>query len=704
VAITMRYRAFISYSHRDSGAATWLHRKLESYRLPRALRGPSVPERLTPVFRDRDELASASVLSESIQKALDDSAALIVVCSPAAVASRWVNEEIRYFRSNHPERKVLAFIVDGDPGASPLRNPAHACFPSALVLRDPSAPDGETIEPAAPDARKEADGRTPAFLKLAAGLLDVPYDKLRQRETRRQQQRWSLVAAGSLSLSVIMAFLTWQAMTARDAAREAQGRAELEADSARQTSDFVVSLFEVSDPGEARGNSITAREVLDRGVERIAAAEFAKPVVKSRLLGTMGRVYAGLGLLPRARELLGQSESLVITPGESSEEGVQRTDAQLELADLLYNMGEYGDAREALGRIELSDAETPQNVLRRARFDNVRGDIAFQTGDEAAAKAAYESALKNLDSPGGDNPDQRARSLVGLGQIHLYAEKYDEAKLEFGQAYERLRALHGADHPHTLWALDYLAASDYRSGDSARAEARWTEALSIGRRILGDGHPEVATFLNNVALIRLEACRFAEAEPMLRESLKIDRQARDGFDDLVYTLNSLALARMGKGAPDEAESLLLEARDIAVGTKHRMLGPVLNNLADLYCSTGRVEEAQSLIGQSRSASLKEYGAEHWRSKQALITAAYCGSKDPESVSNKALTAGLGSITNRWGERSLYAQRALQQLAWYYLSKGEAARASAALSRVSKSMKAWQTPQKPAASQASRGPD
>ena len=335
----LRYKAFISYSHRDTAAVKWLHRRLETYRIPRSLRSTGVPERLSPVYRDRDEFAAAARLSDSIEAALGGSAALIVACSPAAVASRWVNDEIRFFRSRFPERPVFAFIVDGDPLADPRRSQASACFPPALILQDVDDPDGPVVEPAAPDARKHADGRDTAFLKLAAGLLGVPFDTLRQRELRRQQQRWALFGAVSLVLSAVFAVLAWQATVARDAARVAQARAELEAQTARQTSDFMVSLFEVSDPSESRGNSITAREVLDRGVNRIEHAEFARPLIKARLLGTMGKVYSYLGLYPRAEELLARSDRFVEVADPGSEEAAQRFDLLWELGELQLRRG-----------------------------------------------------------------------------------------------------------------------------------------------------------------------------------------------------------------------------------------------------------------------------------------------------------------------------------------------------------------------------
>ncbi len=129
-----RYRAFISYSHRDAAFGRRLHRRLESYVLPRRLAGQAtargvVPRRLTPIFRDREELPAAHDLSEEVRAALAASEALIVVCSPAAAASPWVAREIETFRALHPDRPILAALAEGEPADA---------FPTALSR----APDG----------------------------------------------------------------------------------------------------------------------------------------------------------------------------------------------------------------------------------------------------------------------------------------------------------------------------------------------------------------------------------------------------------------------------------------------------------------------------------------------------------------------------------------------------------------------------------
>ena len=118
-----RYWAFISYSSKDDGVARKLHKRLESYRLPRDLVGRAgrdelVPKRLFPIFRDRDELPLSADLGSSIEDALRASRYLIVLCSRNSATSRWVNEEVRYFKSLGREDRILAIMIDGEPNAS----------------------------------------------------------------------------------------------------------------------------------------------------------------------------------------------------------------------------------------------------------------------------------------------------------------------------------------------------------------------------------------------------------------------------------------------------------------------------------------------------------------------------------------------------------------------------------------------------------
>ena len=194
-----KYKAFLSYCHRDDRVASWLQRALESYRVPRKLVGTTtgvgeVPARIRPVFRDREDLSSATDLGDTIQQALADSENLIVVCSPEAAASQWVNEEIREFARMGKQDRVFCIIVEGE-----LADPdtPSTCFPAALA-------EIGMHEPLAADVRKWADGKLLSKLKLVSGMLGLPLDQLRRRDLQKRQKIWALAAVASIALAAVL--------------------------------------------------------------------------------------------------------------------------------------------------------------------------------------------------------------------------------------------------------------------------------------------------------------------------------------------------------------------------------------------------------------------------------------------------------------------------------------------------------------------
>ncbi|MEO8306981.1 MAG: toll/interleukin-1 receptor domain-containing protein [Pseudomonadota bacterium] len=117
----------MSYSHRDERWASWLHKSLETYRVPKRLVGKEsphglIPPRFAPIFRDRDELATATNLGETLTRALDQSQFQIAICSMASAKSRWVNEEILAFKRLGRESRIFCLLVDGEPGSSQVPN------------------------------------------------------------------------------------------------------------------------------------------------------------------------------------------------------------------------------------------------------------------------------------------------------------------------------------------------------------------------------------------------------------------------------------------------------------------------------------------------------------------------------------------------------------------------------------------------------
>ena len=222
----LRYKAYLSYSHRDEASAIWLHRALESYRVPPNLVGTatesgSVPARIRPVFRDRDDLSSAADLAESVKQALAASDNLIVLCSPDAGASHWVNEEIHEFARLGRADRIFCIIVAGEATDS---SDLSACFPPALA-------NAGVLEPLAADARKWADGKHLAKLKLIAGLLGLPLDRLRQREMQRRRKRKLIIGLGVVAVIALTLVTVFSRISQQH-----------EREKAEQLASFVVDL------------------------------------------------------------------------------------------------------------------------------------------------------------------------------------------------------------------------------------------------------------------------------------------------------------------------------------------------------------------------------------------------------------------------------------------------------------------------------
>lgn len=249
-----RYRAFISYSHADAGQAAKLHRWLETYRIPARLVGTEtahgkVGKRLAPIFRDRAELAAAHSLNAEVERALGQSDALLVLCSPRAAQSHWVDAEVALFRRLYPERPVIAAILEGEP---PL------CFPPALLDVDGN---GVVQEPIAADFRSDQDGKKLARLKIVAGLTGLALDQIIQRDAQRQLRRVIFVTLLALAMTLLMGLMLLIAVHARR-----------EADAQRRQAEGLIE-FMLTDLRE-RLNGVGRLDVLDT-VNRRAFAYYA---------------------------------------------------------------------------------------------------------------------------------------------------------------------------------------------------------------------------------------------------------------------------------------------------------------------------------------------------------------------------------------------------------------------------------------------
>jgi tetratricopeptide (TPR) repeat protein len=654
-----RYAAFISYNHQDRGAAQWLHRALEGYHPPRGVVVGDFPlAALRPIFLDRAELPSSSDLAASVREALTASRCLIVVCSPAAAKSRWVNEEVRYFKSLGRAGRIFALFVAGDahhPGS------ADDCLPPALRYRvDEHGQVTSTAvpEPLAADLRPNGDERRTAMLKIAAGMLEVPLDRLVQRDTARRQRRLMRLAAAALVGCLAFALLSVAAVQSRNEAERQRRIAVQQSLTAQRTVGFLKSLFAVSDPSEARGRSITAREVLDRGVKQIDSQLNNEPLVRAELMTTLGEVYGSLGLLREGGDLLERAQSITPLPDALA---ARQTGA---LGDLLRQQGELEAARTTLERAQAVLAHDPQlqggDVY--IRVNNSLG-IVYRDQDKCdQARKAYRAALNASTRATPPDLEGWRVAIEGIAQCDMDEGDFANAEAGFTTALARQLAMTGEAHPHTAEILSELGSVKYFQGDRAGAAAYYRRTLAIDRQILGEGHPDMEWTANNLARVLLEQRKFAEARALLEASLQSFAQhVVDTDPKLTFVLANLALIEMQTQHYPAARAYFDRALQNAILNKHRLHGPILTDLADLDCRTGEVDAGLARLEAARPIVAARYPEDAWRLAHLDNVRAGCLTRARRySEAEPLIASSMPVLLQKWPVDTLYGFDGLER--------------------------------------------
>jgi tetratricopeptide (TPR) repeat protein len=603
---------------------------------------------------DRAELSTSADLAASVRAALEESAALVVICSRAAAQSRWVNEEVRAFKALGRGARIFCFVVDGELGCGQAFPPALRFEVEGGVVTDRPAP-----EPLAADARRGGDDRSAAALKIIAGLLDVPLDSLRQREAARRHKRLVLAATLSAVGCVVFAAISVAALRAR-------AEAERQSLTARRTADFMKSLFVVSDPSEARGNSITAREVLDRGVRQVETQLKDTPLVRADLTATLGEVYANLGLYPEGIKLL---DGAAATPGLPPEVAAR---AHVALAELQILRGDWPSARRALTEAMAAIGSSAADEALRFRVLVAFGDMYRYRDDQTQARRYFEQALAHGSRNRAADPSLRIHALEGIAQADLDEDKFDAAEAGFKKALAEQIAATGELHPRASELLNEIGSVEYLRGRREQAIPYYRRCLEIDRRIYGPGHPSTASSENNLARMLLEERKFDEAGPLLEDAIATSsRSVEDTSFLMTFRFANLALVRMAQGNFAEAEPLLQKALTAAVLNKHRLHGPILTDLADLECRTGRTEAGLARLKEALPIVSERYPQDAWRIAHLQNVRAGCLTAQKRYAEAEPLIgASMAVLLKKWPPDTLYGYDALQRSMQLYRLTGD----------------------------------
>ena len=488
VNIEMRYRAFISYSHADKKWAADLQKFLERYRVPRQL-SAKIPGKqpLRPVFRDQTELTSGK-LSDSINEALAESSALIVLCSPNARRSEWVGAEIEQFRDLHGDGRIFPLIVGGVAHAAEAD---QECFPKALR---------HGTEYLAADATSAA-GKRGAFLRIAAALLEVGYDDLKQRDQNRRQVVFAGMAAGAVSIAIVTTVLAINAFLAQQEAELRRGQAD----------DLIGFMV-----GDLRSKlePIGRIDVLDEVGDRALAYLSSLPD------GDDDRV------LDQRAMTLRQIGEVRVAQGRF-DEGL---DAFSEALSIYQSLG---------NRV----GNQPERLYQRALTHFWMADAHLRRLDHEAAEAeivAYRDASRRLVEMVPENNDywlELASAETNLGTLAYRRSQFGAARDRFVEAEAAAREIVAREPDNELFrstlsgTVSWLGSAEIGLGNLQRGTDFHREVVAMGRASVarGDDMREKGYFATDLQVLSVGLHNFGQ----LDEAIEADDEALAILTELV---------------------------------------------------------------------------------------------------------------------------------------------------------------------------
>lgn len=619
---SFKYRAFITYAHEDEDRARWLRKKLERFPVPKNIIGKkgqfgTIPPRLYPIFRDRDELAGSAQLGSVIEQALEDSSHLIVLCSTHAVKSRWVNEEIRLFKKMGKGDRILCLIVDGDPMAddSPKSN-AQECLPLAVRRKVDATGEitDEIDEPGAADLRESKDGEKDALLKIVAGMLGLGLDEIKQRDIIARQRKLALITAFSITLAFsgigLATYAFFQKQKANDAEQTAieERKAALEELAKTQIiTQFVQSLFFSLDPQNTSGmDTELLKTMLDQGVKR--ASELSpEPQMEANIRTYLGKTYRSIRAYDQAQIELEQA--LKLFEGESD----VKSEALTELALVHEALGNYLQAEPMLAVL----LERKTNELGESHDEVIDAKIDLSTvyrriGKVEKAENLCASALTLIRDQNRSTEDPRMLKCMNeLAKIFLARDKIAQAESMSRNVFERSRLSLGEKNSVSLIRGQVLVEALRKVGKLDEAEKLSMTLVSNLEEVLGQTHPDTLGAMDALAEIVVSRKELPRALNLYEQILDSkERMLGEKHPETISTLKAIARILRLQELTVEAEDVLFSVYSRLKeknGLEHPETLRSMNELADLYLDADKQTDAFQLSNETLIIELRIMG-------------------------------------------------------------------------------------------------
>src|ERR1022692_1542923 len=390
-------------------------------------------------------------------------------------------------------------------------------------------------------------------------------------------------------------------------------RTRRERDRADRVTEFMTGMFKVSNPSEARGNDIRAREILDKASKDIDTGLAKDPELQAQMMHVMGHVYQSLGLYAKADSLLRRAVEI-----RRSILGAQNPDTLKSMNDLaivLEDESRYAEA-EKWSRATL---DTRRHELGSEHRDplNSMSQLALILNNKGRYPEAEKLNREALDAARRVFGPQDRMTKTAMQHLAIdlsYEGKYPDAEKAFREVLEIDRRTLVSDHPAVLADLNNLAASLLQQHRYTEAEKLYDDALEVKRRVLGPEHPSTLTSMGSLGLVLYDEKRYAESEKLYRETLEIKaRKLGPEHRSTLVTMGNLADVLTSEGHYPEAEQLMrktLETERRTLGPEHSDTLVTMGNLGMLLKREKRYAEAEGTFRQTLEGRRRAIGPGH----------------------------------------------------------------------------------------------
>ncbi|MBR6113838.1 MAG: toll/interleukin-1 receptor domain-containing protein [Oscillospiraceae bacterium] len=556
--MSFRYDVFISYRHRplDGVITEKVFNALESYKLPRAVKACGY-EDIKRAFRDTEELQVSRILTETIDSALDSTNCMVVVCSPDAPLSAWVDREVANFIERGRAEHIYPLLIAGDPDIS---------FPPSLKLVPNVMDRVMDIRVPGNDVKKMMAKAETELLKVVSGITGCPEAELLREHNLRRNRRSAARAIAAAATFAVIAGVSLGLMRVAQSYRETASRQE--AASMRILNELTYSLPDhlTNVPGAysriagilrqntADINAILALSSDEESAQLEAAANYEKLANAGSVLGMYEDAIAA------EDEAVARYEALVV--GGSSDASRKLASALNNRGNLLKSAGRYAEAAEAyaaaIAGYRLKDGG---DALTLAEMLGNAGANAVSLGDDLRAKEYFVRCLALLDDIGdrSDALDAAAITNYNYGVL-LYREgSYTAAEERLNAScalYDRLLDITDSlqNRASYVRTASVLAACLADQGQYDRAEDVFSPAANIAAELASDGENTdyqrlYAELINNRAINFNIQSDYARADGLYADAAEIysalSQKTGTAADQALY---ALALLNRGENA------------------------------------------------------------------------------------------------------------------------------------------------------------